>query len=141
MFCPGTRTSEFTQTNAETIFDSIIQYKFRNENVDIVNIFPNIMHSIADNDTKYIELVADIVKNLDDDFFKKYSQFKEIKGYEKEFISNIIKYIKSDDILQQENGKNILHIFTDYYIVLLHSSNNSLTYLVFLKRQNSLFLH
>ena len=109
-------TSEFTQTNAETIFDSIIQYKFRNENVDIVNIFPNIMHSIADNDTKYIELVADIVKNLDDDFFKKYSQFKEIKGYEKEFISNIIKYIKSDDILQQENGKNILHIFTDYYI-------------------------
>ena len=109
-------TREFTQTNAETIFDSIIQYKFRYENEDIVNIFPNIMHSIADKDTKYIELIAEIIKNLDDNFFKKYPQFNEIKGYKKEFMGNLIKYIGSDNTLEQENAINILHIFTDYYI-------------------------
>lgn len=108
---------DFSIKDIEGIYDSIKQYSYSKEHPEVIAIFSNILHSIQDNDNRYMEYLKEISLYMDEKFIKlledKYPEFKITNPLE--FCIMITNNIKKND----ENSVryiNILHDITNGYL-------------------------
>lgn len=114
---------EFTMQDLESSYDSLKQYEFSKKHADEIAIFPNILHSLEDNDEEKLQnFLNRIPKYLDKNFFnrlkKEYTLPEEYnENNPKLFLLFVIEKIKHSDGDKREKYINILHQITDYYIL------------------------
>ncbi|MBQ6686900.1 MAG: hypothetical protein IJN03_00060 [Bacilli bacterium] len=117
---------EFKMADVEKIYDALKQYEFSKINVNDIEIFARINHSLNDRNTEYLkdlETLATIFVNEEEanKFYKKFiTAYPELldscKENPKSFLLNIIKYIESGSLEEKDYYINVLHFITDYYI-------------------------
>lgn len=114
---------EFTMQDLEASYDSLKQYEFSKKHADEVAMFPNILHSIQDNDEEKLQGYLNKIHNyLDKNFFnkleKEYTLPEEYNEKNpKLFLLFVIEKIKHSNGDKKEKYINILHHITDYYIL------------------------
>lgn len=120
MFMELFPNTKISLDDISNIYDSVMQYKFSKENVKVVNIFADIMHSLEDNDNIYIQRLEDLYTVLDDKFYSKFEGtyphlINEFKSNPKQFLLTIVSNIQNKTS-QRDNCIDILHFITNYYI-------------------------
>lgn len=120
MFMELFPNTKISLDDISNIYDSVMQYKFSKENVKVVNIFADIMHSLEDNDNIYIQRLEDLYTVLNDKFYSKFEGtylhlINEFKSNPKQFLLTIVSNIQNKTS-QRDICIDILHFITNYYI-------------------------
>ncbi len=115
--------NNFFMKDAEAMYDALKQYQFSKVHPEIISIFPNILHSLEDQDNKYLEYTDELIKVMDDKFFNKFREFnpnfyERIGDNPKKLLTDVIYKIETSKEEQQQNQKDTLHFITDYYIAV-----------------------
>lgn len=113
--------NNFFMRDAEAMYDALKQYQFSKLHPEIINIFPNILHSLEDQDNKYLEYIKELTNVMDDKFFHKFREFnpafyEQIEKDPKKLLKDVIYKIETTKETKQKKQKDILHFITDYYI-------------------------
>ena len=113
---------EYKISDLESAYDSLKQYEFSKKHINIINIFPTILHAIEDQNNEVLQnAITEIANSLDEQFFKEANQKYEFpEGYDqtnpKLLVTFIIEKIKHSEGDKKEKYINILHDITNYYI-------------------------
>lgn len=112
--------NEYNTKDLETSYDALKQYEFGMKNPDIVSIFNNILVLIENNDLKYLDLLNNIEKVLDNNFylyFKKVLNDVQLQSLSpKDLLIFVTNKIKDGIPEEKDKFKDILHIITTYYL-------------------------
>lgn len=112
--------TKFNMQDMESTYDAIKQYEFYQNNPNIVQIFPNMLHMIEDNNDDYYIYLMELYKVIDKDFFNDFWQ--KYDNQNKEYYENnphellllITEKIKNSP--KKEKYIDMLHFITNYYI-------------------------
>lgn len=111
---------EYTITDLEKAYDSIQQYKFSLTNPQVLSIFNNILTSLENNDSHYLECLDELKKVMDKKFYDYF--YKIYPNFDNDFLNSndlllfIIDNIKYADYETSVYYKEVLHKITTYYI-------------------------
>lgn len=112
--------TKFNMQDIESTYDAIKQYEFYQNNPDIVQIFPNILHMIEDNNDDYYIYLMELYKVIDKDFFNDFWQLydNQNKEYYEEKPNELLLLIteKIKNSSKKEKYIDMLHFITNYYI-------------------------
>ena len=110
----------YKMNDLETIYDSFKQEEFTKLYPDIINIFPDIMHSLDNGSKDYFSYLDNLCEvwneTLIDKILKKYPDEERVIQNNPDYIVYIGNIITSNDAITKDRYTNILHIITDYYI-------------------------
>ena len=112
--------TKFNIQDIESTYDAIKQYEFYQTNPNIVQIFPNMLHMIEDNNDDYYIYLMELYKVIDkgffNDFWQKYDN--QNKEYYEENPNELLLLIteKIKNSLKKEKYIDMLHFITNYYI-------------------------
>lgn len=113
---------QYTLQDLNASYDSLKQYEFSKKHSEETQMFPAILHAIADKDQQKIDILSGkLAKELDSNFLKNFLKKYELPPkYTQDniidLVNLVIEKIKTTTGEKLNKYQDILHEMTDYYI-------------------------
>ena len=108
---------KYSLTDLEAGYDAIKQYEYGKNNAEVINIFPNIIHSIDDGNNNYQEYLKELLTVMDEKFYKKFGARYDLEDYQDPVKILELIVIKIKNVPEKRDKYiDVLHSITDYYI-------------------------